>query len=91
MPVIYTCSQSSESATMQNALCCRCPVALFPSKSHHTYIRDNGFFISNSTDIENCLTYVTENPSVLKKMSLASYKLALDILDYRKMASRICE
>ena len=43
----------TQSATLQNAICCGAPVALFPYKSHKQYVNGNGFYIENEDDCVN--------------------------------------
>lgn len=79
----------SQSATMQNALCCRCAVMLYPYKSHTPYLMENGYFVKTVADMVSCFEKISEKPELLKKMSDKSYKIARDILDYRKLAARL--
>ena len=81
----------SQSATMQNALCCGCPVMLFPYKSHEVYVKNNGFFVENAQDIQDAFEEIADKPECLKAMSEASYVIARDLLDYRKLAARLYE
>jgi len=79
----------SQSATMQNAICCRCPVVLYPYKSHFPYIKGNGFYVRTEEDIKKVFNTVIKNPALIEKMRKASYEVACNILDYKKIASRL--
>ena len=79
----------TQSATMQNAICCGTPVALYPYSSHQPYIDDNGFFVSNEDDYVRVFESILSDPEILTNMSNASYSIASNLLDYKKLASRL--
>ena len=79
----------SQSATMQNAICCRCAVMLHPYRSHEPYLRDNGYFVNTVEDMINCFNLIVAQPQLLSQMSDNSRKVADDLLDYRKLAVRL--
>ncbi|HGF7196401.1 TPA: glycosyltransferase, partial [Vibrio cholerae] len=79
----------SQSATMQNAICCGTPVALFPYESHKPYIMGNGLFIENNVDYIGMFTALADNKLDLVAMSTASYEIAYNLLDYKKLAARL--
>ncbi len=81
----------TQSATMQNAICCGCPVMLYPYKSHKQYLKGNGFFVKTVEDMVNVFKTIDSNQKILKDMSKASYKIAHGLLDYRKLAARLYE
>ena len=81
----------SQSATMQNAICCGCAVMLYPYKSHKQYLKENGFFVETVEDMVNVFKTIDRNPEILKGMIKASHKVAYDLLDYRKLAARLYE
>lgn len=80
-----------QSATMQNAICCGSPVALYPHKSHKVYIKENGYFIESIEDMANVFNDILNNPSKIEKMRNNSIKIAFDLLDYKKLAARLYE
>ncbi|NMB44451.1 MAG: glycosyltransferase family 4 protein, partial [Clostridiales bacterium] len=43
----------SQSATLQNAICCGCAVMIFPHKSHVPYLNDNGYYVKTEKDMIN--------------------------------------
>lgn len=79
----------SQSATMQNAVCCRSAVALYPYSSHKALLGDSAFYIESRQDIEALLRYVVRNPDTLEKKRRELYKIASDVLDYRVLAARL--
>ncbi|MEZ2691703.1 glycosyltransferase family 4 protein [Psychrobacter faecalis] len=79
----------TQSATMQNAICCGTPIALYPYKSHEPYLKNNGFYVSCKSDYVEVFEKVLSNPNILKKMSLESYSIARKLLDYKLLASRL--
>lgn len=81
----------SQSATLQNAICCGCPVMIYPHESHKPYLNENGFYVKSIDDMVNVFNSINNNPEVLKNMRQASYEIAHDLLDYRKLASRLYE
>lgn len=79
----------TQSATMQNAICCGAPVALYPYESHEPYIKNNGFYVSSVNDYVDVLNDVLDDKYILKNMSMASYVVARKFLDYKILAARI--
>lgn len=80
----------TQSATMQNAICCGAPVALYPYESHVPYVVENGFFIKNKSDYMCVFSGLAEGKFNLGAMSAASYVIAYNLLDYKKLAERLC-
>ncbi len=79
----------TQSATMQNAICCGTPVALYPYSSHKPYLKGNGFLVENEDDYISIFNQLITDPEVLKTMSDKSYSVAEELLDYRKLAARL--
>lgn len=79
----------TQSATMQNAICCGTPVALYPYPSHEPYLKGNGFFVENEDDYISVFNKIIAEPEILKTMSDNSYSVAEELLDYRKLAARL--
>ncbi|AMT96346.1 MULTISPECIES: glycosyltransferase [Psychrobacter] len=79
----------SQSATMQQSICLRNPIILDNVKSHKPFVDGNGWLINNIEDIYRILDSISENSSVLSEMSKKSYQIAINILDYRKLAKKI--
>lgn len=78
-----------QSATMQNAICCGCAMMLYPHKSHEPYMQGNGYFVKSQEDMKRVIQEIADNPSLLKKMSENSVRIAKELLDYKKLASRL--
>ena len=78
-----------QSATMQNAICCRCAVMLYPHRSHQAYLMDNGYFVRTTEDMVDCFKSIVDHPHQLLQMSDNSHKIACDLLDYKKLAARL--
>jgi glycosyltransferase involved in cell wall biosynthesis len=79
----------SQSVTMQNALCCGCPVLLYPHKSHEIYLKRNGFFAKSVDEMADVFDKINSNPSILKDMHEESYNIAHKLLDYKMLAARL--
>lgn len=79
----------TQSATMQNAICCGAPVALFPYASHKPYINGNGFYVENEADCINALNKILTQPKLVKEMKNNSIELAKNLLDYKKLAEKL--
>lgn len=79
----------SQSATMQNALCVGTPVLFENVKSHKAYMDGNAFAIDNIFEIKEILTDIENDPCILSRKSNNAFKLANDMLDYSKLATRI--
>ncbi len=93
----YLCSADvyvqpgGQSATMQNAICCGCAMVLYPHKSHKPYLQGNGYYVETIEDMKNAFKKIADDPSMLKKMSDNSMKIAIELLDYKKLAARLYE
>lgn len=81
----------SQSATMQNAICCGCAIILYPHKSHKPYLQGNGYYVRSIMDMRQVFSEIAERPKALKNMSAISTKVAYRLLDYKKIAARIYE
>ena len=80
----------SQSATMQVATCCGAPTMLYPHESHYDYDKGNIFFVKTVVDMKQVFLSVSNNPQQLKAMEKAAIQLAEQMLDYDKLAGRIC-
>lgn len=79
----------SQSATCQNAVCCGLPIILYPHISYQVMFEKNIFWVKKQNDIEKTIKKIAENPNVLKEMSKESYRIAKELLDYKKLARRL--
>lgn len=78
-----------QSATMQNAICCGSPIAVYPHKSYKFFLNENGYYIENVEDMKKVFNDIVLHPEKIKIMSDNSLKFAHDVLDYEKIASRL--
>ena len=79
----------SQSATMQSSLCSGTPVLFTNVESHKSFMKGNAFMINEPHEMEAIFYQIIEDPSILREMSQMSYKLAYELLDYKKMAEKI--
>jgi glycosyltransferase involved in cell wall biosynthesis len=79
----------TQSASLQNAICCGLPVLVSPDPSHVPLIDGNGYFVETIEDIEARLQGWCDDPQILKSMRQAALRLARELLDYQKLAARI--
>lgn len=79
----------TQSVTMQMSLCSRCPVILDDTLSHQPYIKGNGWLLNDEMSLNDVFGSISTNSSNLNNMSEISFDIAKDILDYRKLSSRI--
>jgi hypothetical protein len=79
----------TQSATMQNAICCGTAIALYPYSSHQPYLKDNGFFVKDKEDYSSVFNSLLSDPTILTGMGRASYHLGRKVLDYKILASRL--
>lgn len=80
----------TQSATMQMSLCARCAVILDDVPSHEPYVDGNGWLLGGEVTLDNALREASDYPSRLIAMSKRSTEIAARLLDYRKLAARIC-
>ena len=80
----------SQSATMENALCCRTAVMLYP---HLAYTSDfdggNVVWVENAGDMEKAFKAIHSGSIDLKELGNKSSLFASEYLDYRKLAARL--
>lgn len=79
----------TQSATIQNAACCMSALAVYPYPSYDYLFRDSVFYIKNENDIVDLLGDIVNNPKILEKKRLISYKIAEDKLDYKVLAKKL--
>lgn len=79
----------AQSATMQMALCARCPVLLRDVPSHAPYIQQNGWLVRSEQDILDVFKQIRADRSCLVRMTEHSLRIAQELLDYRSLAKRI--
>lgn len=79
----------SQSATMQNALCCECAVMVSTAKSHKYLLGDVAFYVEDIRDIVKVLTLISSDYSVLKLKKEEGFGLAQKKLDYVELAKKV--
>ncbi len=77
----------SQSATMQNALCCGCAAALYPYESHKFLLKNSVFYINNAKDLAEVFKNISLDKTALENKRKESFDLAKNILDYAKISS----
>jgi glycosyltransferase involved in cell wall biosynthesis len=83
------CQPGTQSATMQMAVCCRCPIILDDVPSHRPYLNKNGWLVSGRDQLQAVFSNLPRNVGSLPAMATQSHQLALRMLDYRLLAARI--
>jgi 1,2-diacylglycerol 3-alpha-glucosyltransferase len=83
------CQPGTQSATMQMAVCCRCPIILDNIPSHQPYLDDNGWLVGNQDQLVSVFRELPRSVGRLAAMATRSHQLALRMLDYRLLAARI--
>lgn len=78
-----------QSATMQNAICCGSPIAVYPHKSYKFFLRGNGFFIETVECMREVFNDIILHPEKIQVMRDNSLKFAHEVLDYDKVAERL--
>ena len=78
------------SATMENAMCCRCAQMLHPTEAYtKAFPKDMAFWVSNENDILSAFKEISSNTDIIGRMRASAYACACDMLDYRKLAARL--
>lgn len=84
------CQPGSVSATMQNAVCRNCGILSYP---HEDYMKDldyeNILWAETEEDIEEMFRQIQGDPTLLKSLRKGSRRCAQELLDYRKLATRL--
>lgn len=79
----------SQSATMQNALCCGAAAALYPHKSHTYLLGDSVFYIQTIYDMIDLFQKVSNDKRILEDKRRQSFEIAQKRLDYKVLAARL--
>lgn len=84
------CQPGSVSATMQNAVCCGCPVMSYP---HLPYRKDLDFgnilWVKTREDMEDTFRNLVDRSIDLQVLRAGSEQCARQLLDYRALAARL--
>ncbi|MBD65293.1 MAG: glycosyl transferase family 1 [Halobacteriovoraceae bacterium] len=79
----------TQSATMQQAMCCGCAVLVRDMPSHEPFIKGNGWLVGDDDDLVEMYRHILIKNNNLELMKKKSYNLAMNMLDYSKLAERI--
>lgn len=79
----------SISQTCQTAVCCGTPLAFNDIPTHREIYNGNGFFIESEDDLIDVFNKISNDKSILTKMSALSYRMAETELDYKIIYSKI--
>ncbi len=81
----------SQSATLQNSICCRCAVLVDDVPSHHPFVRGNGWMVHGSEALALAFEAAIHafQEGRLEPMRAQSLNIARQLLDYEKMAQRL--
>jgi glycosyltransferase involved in cell wall biosynthesis len=81
----------SQSATLQNSICCRCAVIVDDVISHKPFVKNNGWLLNESSSLSEVLAQAMQKfeKNTLQIMKNESLKIAYDLLDYSKQAQRL--
>ena len=81
----------SQSATLQNSICCQCAVIVDDVPSHHPFVKKNGWFVRNEHDLiyafNDAIKLFIESKLIDKQNE--SLKIGMRMLDYKILADRI--
>ena len=84
------CQPGKVSAIMQNAVCCHCPVLLYP---HSGYVKDydygNVLWVKNEDDMIWEFQKLAAGETDLAALQRNSERCAKELLDYRALAARL--
>ena len=79
----------SQSATMQNALCCGNAVILTPAKSHKFLLKDAGIYINDEEELIEVLKKISIDHKYLNKKRKKCFDIATNMLDYIKLSEKL--
>lgn len=84
------CQPGKVSAIMQNAVCCRCPVMLYPHPDYtEGYDYGNILWEKDEADMSRVFRQLAAGEIDLAALSRGSVRCAEELLDYRTLAARL--
>ncbi|MEE0416000.1 MAG: hypothetical protein UDM11_03790, partial [Oscillospiraceae bacterium] len=84
------CQPGKVSAIMQNAVCCRCPVMLYPHPDYtEGYDYGNILWEKDEADMSRVFRQLAAGEIDLAALSRGSVRCAEELLDYRSLAARL--
>lgn len=81
----------TQSATMQNAACCKCALLLYPYESHLRLFGDSVFYVEGIEDMIKIMAEMEDNPTMMGQYRDKSFAIAKEKLDYKKLAGKLYE
>lgn len=79
----------TQSATMQNAACCGCALALYPYESHRYLWGEDVFYVEDAEDMERLFRNILREPNRIRVKKEGSFLTARQKLDYRNLADKL--
>lgn len=81
----------SQSATLQNSICCRCAVIVDEVSSHVPLVKDNGWMVDSAEHLAQAFDSAINafKNGRLQQMQVESLNIAKQLLDYKKLANRL--
>ncbi len=81
----------SQSATLQNSICCRCAVIVDDVPSHYPFVTGNGWMVDDTERLAQAFSDAihAHQDGRLERMQAESLSIATNLLDYKKMARRL--
>lgn len=81
----------SQSATLQNSICCRCAVIVDDVSSHYPFVKGNGWLVNDEERLVDAFNdaVLAFQSGTIELMQATSLYIARELLDYEKMARRI--
>lgn len=81
----------SQSATLQNSICCRCAVIVDDVPSHYPFVKGNGWMVHDTEELLRAFEAAIDafQEGRLEEIRVQSLHIARQLLDYQKMAQRL--
>lgn len=81
----------SQSATLQNSICCRCAVIVDDVPSHYPFVKGNGWMVHGTEELARAFEAAIDafQGGRLEQIRVQSLHIARQLLDYQKMAQRL--
>lgn len=84
------CQPGSVSATLQNAICCRCAILSYPHEGYTSHLDFGQFlWVKNQKEIVEQFRNILIKRIDLYDLQEKSLQCAIEILDYRKIAAKL--
>lgn len=81
----------SMSATMQNAMCCRCAMVVQPTEIYQYFLGETGIYVQTQAELEEFFRSVSTGKVNIEKVKSLHFKKAKHYLDYKNIANRLYE